>query len=484
MFDYSDRIEAFRDEKVRLSADFKEKLLDHRQANRDRLISRLGDHIPGISISDSSFYPQGSFAMQTVIQTRLADEEYDIDEGLVLSRDELVDDDGNELTATQVKEKVRDALKDKRFNRQPKVISNCVRVFYADEDEEKHHVDFPVYRRYYDADDNRIRELAGVDGWVESDPTQVNKWFEDEITDRNKLVDGRGTQLRHLVQLLKRFCRSRPDSEWDLPNGMKLTMLVAECQPYYFRRIDEAFRELLQKLEDRLEDNKKIENLAHPDKPALTRTDNDQNVIDLETRIGEALDQLATLDAADANNPKSARKAWDWIFKSDGFFAEYDEEHEGSKALVQKSESSALSRFAVAWCEPPRWRCLLTELVTVRGRFAISEHSLNWTPFESDCPPLNKYLYLRFTAETNAEPPYTVFWQVVNTGSQAIYAGQHRGEIVQSTSAGAGGLQSTTAKAIFRDERTMYTGMHWVECFIVRNGICIGRSGPFVVNIK
>ena len=56
-----------------------------------------------------------------------------------------------ELTATEVKEKVREALKDQRFNRQPKIYSNCVRMFYADEDEEKHHVDFPIYRRYYDA---------------------------------------------------------------------------------------------------------------------------------------------------------------------------------------------------------------------------------------------------------------------------------------------------------------------------------------------
>lgn len=341
MFNYSDRIEAFRDERVRLNADFKEKLLAHRQANRDRLIGRLADHIPGVSISDNSFYPQGSFAMQTVIQTRFLDEEYDIDDGLVVPRNQLVDTDGNELTAAQVKDRVRDALKDKRFNRQPKVISNCVRVFYADEDAEKHHVDFPVYRRYYDADGNVKRELAGVDGWLQSDPTQVNKWFDDEIANRNRLVNGRGTQLRQLVQLLKRFCRSRPDTDWDLPNGMKLTMLVAECQPVYFSRIDEAFRELLQKLEDRLDDNKKIENLAHPDKPALTRTNNDQNVIDFETRIGEALDQLVTLDAAEAQNAKSARKAWDWIFKSDGFFAEYDEKLEQDqkrKSLLAKAE--------------------------------------------------------------------------------------------------------------------------------------------------
>ncbi len=45
MFDYSDRIESFRDQKVRLPSDFEGKLLAHRKANRDRLISRLQDRL-------------------------------------------------------------------------------------------------------------------------------------------------------------------------------------------------------------------------------------------------------------------------------------------------------------------------------------------------------------------------------------------------------------------------------------------------------
>lgn len=339
MYDYSERIDAFRDERVRLNSDFTEKLLARRKANRDRLISRLPDFIKGISIGESSFRPQGSFAMQTVIQTRFVYEEYDIDDGLVLRRDQLVDDDGNELTVQQVKEKVRDALKDKRFKRQPEIHSNCVRVFYAEEDAERHHVDFPIYRRYFDADGNKIRELAGVDGWVDSDPTQVNTWFDSEIRNRNLNTAGWGSQTRHIVQLLKRFCRSR--NHWDLPNGMKLTMLVAECQPPYDARIDVAFRELLEIVKDRISDDMVIRNLAHPDQPKLTRTENDQNVIDLEARLEEAIERLETLDESDSDNVDSARKVWDWIFQSDGFFGEFDADRKTQeakrKSLLEKA---------------------------------------------------------------------------------------------------------------------------------------------------
>lgn len=83
-----------------------------------------------------------------------------------------------------------------------------------------------------------------------------------------------------------------------------------------------------------------IQNLAHSDKPALTRTTTDQNVVDLQTRLGESLDQLAALDKSDANNADSARSAWDWIFESDGFFAEFDagkKAEEKRNALLAKA---------------------------------------------------------------------------------------------------------------------------------------------------
>lgn len=338
MFDYSERIEAFRDEKVRLSKEFREKLFGHRNANRSRLMKNLPNHIKGVTVYESDFKPQGSSAMGIIIQTRFAGEEYDIDDGVVLWKHQLVDKDGMELTAAQVKEKVRRSLEFDLFSRQPRICTNCVRVFYADKDEEKHHVDFPVYRRFYNSEGKKVRQLASEDDWVFSDPTQVNTWWENEVVTRNSAVSGRGTQLRRMTQLLKRFCRSR--LEWDLPNGMKLTMLVAECQPGFENRMDLAFRDLLKSIKGRLLITKVITNLAHPDRPAITRTYKDQNVVDLETRIGEALDRLATLDQPGSDNADAARAVWDWIFKSDGFFAEFDaqrKQDEKQKALIEKA---------------------------------------------------------------------------------------------------------------------------------------------------
>lgn len=81
---------------------------------------------------------------------------------------------------------------------------------------------------------------------------------------------------------------------------------------------------------------------------------------------------------------------------------------------------------------------------------------------------------LLFEARTTAQPPYKVYWQVVNTGEEARKAkGLHGGfdeGVVQ-----IGGLQ--------HKESALYAGNHSIECFIVKSGYCVARSGPFIVNI-
>lgn len=483
MFDYSAQIEAFRDKKVRLPTLFKSKLLDRRKANRNRLVNRLSDFIPRASIGESNFKPQGSVAMGTVIQTKFVDEEYDIDDGLVIPQSQLRNGDGDEMTAAEVREAVRDALKDKRFNRQPKLFTNCVRVFYADTDEEKHHVDFPVYRRWTDDENEPVQELASEADWVRSNPTQVNDWFDTIVRDRNKTTDGWGTQFRHLVQLLKRFCRSRKEWLELLPNGMKLSMLVDECQAPYEARIDVAFRNLLECIDKRLASNKAIYNRAHPDLPMITRTANDDNVVALQEKIQEALQHIATLDEDSKHKEKDARIVWDWVFKSDGFFAEYDEATRAVKSEAVAADVGK-SPLAVPWAEKPGWEMVCSHSATIRGKWNTSERGIQWREFLNDGPALDKHLYLRFFGETDVPPPYQVYWQVVNTGAEAVAKGCLRGQIVPSGSFGSSGLRSTTmVEKPSRNERTLYRGMHWVEFFVVRDNRCLARSGPFVVNV-
>ena len=78
---------------------------------------------------------------------------------------------------------------------------------------------------------------------------------------------------------------------------------------------------------------------------------------------------------------------------------------------------------------------------------------------------------IRFEANTNVPHPYEVQWQVVNTGTEA--AGNLRG-----------GFEVSDGGSGVRWETTAYAGTHWVEAFVVKNGVCVARSGRRYVRIR
>lgn len=142
----------------------------------------------------------------------------------------------------------------------------------------------------------------------------------------------------------------------------------------------------------------------------------------------------------------------------------------GNYSLSRMDES----QFEVAHCQRPPWVFALAGDVRIGGKIKQGD---DWMHFASDSKkPVPKKRKLSFKAFTNVSGPFDLFWQVVNTGEEARTVGGLRGEILPG---------SVTGKdAMTRKESTLYKGMHWVRCFVVKNGWCVARSAPFVVNIQ
>ena len=87
--------------------------------------------------------------------------------------------------------------------------------------------------------------------------------------------------------------------------------------------------------------------------------------------------------------------------------------------------------------------------------------------------PLEKRCTLHFRALTGVRRPYSVIWQVVNTGQEATMANCLRGNFEPSNEGFDG-----------KRESTLYKGTHSVQCFIIKNGICVAKSKEFIVNIR
>ncbi|MFL5653337.1 MAG: SMODS domain-containing nucleotidyltransferase [Ktedonobacteraceae bacterium] len=79
---------------------------------------------------------------------------------------------------------------------------------------------------------------------------------------------------------------------------------------------------------------------------------------------------------------------------------------------------------------------------------------------------------LQFTVTTNVPKPHHVYWKVRNGGVEANYAQQLRGEISEDQ----GSKQKT--------ETTLYTGHHYVECYIVKGGAVVARDRQDVIVLK
>lgn len=140
----------------------------------------------------------------------------------------------------------------------------------------------------------------------------------------------------------------------------------------------------------------------------------------------------------------------------------------GRRQAGASAPISVKSPYDVPHRQQPKWPVNLTHQVTVQGKATRDgwQTLMEKVGFRG----IAKRYSLRFVAKTDVTEPYEVYWQVVNTGQEAASAGQLRGDFK------AGGLIHT--------ETTKYTGFHWVECFIVKGGIVVARSGEFEVNIK
>ena len=74
---------------------------------------------------------------------------------------------------------------------------------------------------------------------------------------------------------------------------------------------------------------------------------------------------------------------------------------------------------------------------------------------------------MTFEIKTDVKKPYDVYWQVTNSGKEAKINNSLRGEFYECE------MEELTKGWRIRRESTQYTGFHTVECFIVKNNVCV-----------
>lgn len=446
MYDLSSKFNTFYNNHVVLPREAQNSLYHKKDLNIQRLKDGLeeynAENRTSYSVVDSCV--QGSVAMSTVVQNE--DNDYDIDVAIVFNKDTL-GDKGPLATRNMVANALR--RKTQQFNAEPEVKTSCVRIKYAD----GYHIDFAVYRREYD-DINEcwIYEHAGAD-WTEREIKGLSQWFSDQ----NNASDGK---LRKVVRLSKMFCKSR-DTWVNMPSGLIQTVMCDEKLQSEYERIDELFYHTMKAIVDRIETDRTVVAPVDNNRNLTPRNSDLQKMTNWKNHLKSKLEDLEVLFREDCTR-EDALQAWYGFFNHDFWNETIVEAASFSRYHVYKSvhayndtEQFIEDLYQVNLIYRCRVRCVvsgdgwrpkaLSEFLSTLKRYLPHNFEIRCTMDSTNCPP-----------------PYKVLWKVRNVGPEAERHDQIRGRIVE---------RGANIK-----EHSTFFGNHYIECYIVKDGICVAKT--------
>lgn len=446
MYDLSSKFNTFYNSYVVLSKSEQTNL----HSKKDLNIQRLKDGLKEYNEENKTSYSivetcvQGSVAMSTVVQNE--DDDYDIDVAVVFDKS-VLGDKGAQSTRNMVANALK--RKTKQFNAEPEVKTSCVRIKYAD----GYHIDFAIYRREYDSlNDCWVYEHAGSE-WTKRDLKGLNDWFKTQ----NDNSDGK---LRKVIRLSKMFCNSR--KSWkNMPSGLLQTVLCDEKLQESYERIDELFYYTMKEIVNRLETNTLVAAPVDNGRDLTPRNSDTQRMTNWKNRLNSKLEGLEILFDDDCSK-FDALQAWYGFFNHDYWNEQISETNNYSLKPLSKSVYTFIDNEQyIDEFYPVKlsYYCRVSCIVTGNG----------WRP-----KPLKELLsilkhYLPHNFEicctmdyTNCPPPYKIFWKVKNVGPEAARRNQMRGQIIE--------------KDKYIVEHSSFFGNHYIECYIVKDGICVAKE--------
>ena len=437
---------------MKLHSNFKN-FLDNTVNLDDGRIEKLNKRVDAISSFLQShavfgeFYidviAQGSYAQRTIIKP-VGNREYDAD--VLLSMKQHPD-----WTSAQYTHELYKAFDGSgRYKGMAHRRTRCVYIDYADE----FHVDVVPY--VYDRKDITNNK---TNDWEHTDPEGFTAWLEG----KTRVTGGRLPAVLRMLKYLR-------DSKTTFSiKSVLLTILVgenvqtwhADLDDGYYCDIPTALMNIVEDLDGYLQARPLLPPIWDP---AGTGQDfshrwdqigyaNFRKQIHYYAgKIREAYDEL--------DKGKSIA-AWQTIFGA-GFCA--------PTALDKLTASVSLSADTEGEefiDEDKNIPVRISEMVRLVGRVRkAGVLKLYDLPKRGDRVGKNRTIDFSLV-ECSVPEPYQVYWKVKNTGREARERGQLRGQVI---------LGGPT-----RYENTAYVGSHYVEVYIVKNGVCVARDRQQVI---
>lgn len=402
-------------------------------------------------LQQESGYPistwlQGSYKYGTLIRPVHLGEEYDVDVGIYFewekeegaaypSPEQLRSWVQRELVAYGEECEVVDRVEDPAKER-------CSRAIFK----QQFHIDTPVYHLERSTDTRRLACLNN--GWEQSDPKPIYKWFKDAASGDER------DQLRRLIRYLKGWAAvAFIDISDSRPSSIFLTVVVTEAyQAGWLKRLsglkddEDALVDIIVRVHDRLFARREVRNPV--------AADEDLNRMSADAWDGFLTSLQALRDVAeralDAEDEAGAALIWSEVFSFLMPLPEADEveiqENTSGRAVMQVPEIE----------------------VTV----FIGNSKQAHTSHRNEVPSVGRDCSLVFRiVNAHIIPQYaTVEWTVRNAGDE-------------SDSIGDLGHRQMGMRLLTVREHTQYLGRHYMDCVVRLNGqVYAARRVP--VNIR
>lgn len=455
MYDLEKEMKKFYYNEVVLPKEETSKLREKKKLNIDRLKEGLKEYNEEnkTDYKIAETIEQGSVAMSTVIQNDKND--YDIDVAIVFDETNIED-----IGSIAIKNVIVDSLKRKctNFKNEPEAKTNCVRIEYSD----NYHIDFAIYKRIKnECDDGYKYEHAGSE-WRPRDPRAINNWFKDEI-----VVNGE--KLRQAIRLSKTFCKSR--DSWNMPGGLIQTVLCDERIQDY-SRIDEMFYYTICAIRDRLIYNKEVYNPTDNSQSLLLVQEDKDKLENLYNRLNTYISKLDILFDCNCTE-KQAKDAWYDFFNNDYWNINLNESARSLAITYNYSKNLYEYDDTEEFIDNIYPAQVTTCFVKIDCKVTNKKGQLRYL---SDMLNNNEKIEIGCTLDffiknINAPNDYEVLWKVKNDGSLAEQYNCIRGQIFKSK------------ENVKNHETSNFAGNHYVECYIIKNKLCIAK-GHIDVPIK
>lgn len=313
-----------------------------------------------------------------------------------------------------------------------------------------------------------------VKEWIWSHPKGHLKYTSDLNSQENS--KGRFVPL---VKIMKSWwsyqCEVRqPDAERPQPKGFWVEILTGENFDNEQTALADHFIAVLENVSSKYTEAEEVPELKDPSienetvKSSMTM---DEFEVFIEA-INESLEQAIL--ARDATDKLKSSELWREIFGET--FPLYDEE----ETLETKAESVKAPLGSTSHAKPLPWPEKLDKKHRVRIDAYIYKDRMKLGGINSNGRRVRSGLQVKYVATTRAQGDYEVYWQVVNTGQQAAQENCLRGDYFKAKFLN----NQPSVSPLVNWEMTSYTGKHWIECFIVKDDVCVGRSGKFFLHIK